>query len=299
MAQRPQGGAALTADELEEIREAFKLFDTDDSGTIDSDELKVAMRAMGFEPKRDEVRRMIAESDRVRRARSLALRVAEPSPTRCVQPLVLACQPHRRIPTLIRAPPLLPPATERASFYLSRFDASQPRATLQDGSGTISFETFQAVMTTKMHTRDPREEAIKAFRLFDDDETGARRMLPSWPHRAAPTVAQNLHPPTRYASGRSPFPPSPLAPRKAARRVAGTISLKNLRRVAKELGENMTDDELQVCHRVVRGGSLPCTLSWWCHTDRELRAAEGSRSPPSALPRWSSTFATRTAAVRS
>ena len=30
-------GAALTSDQLEEIREAFKLFDTDDSGTIDSD----------------------------------------------------------------------------------------------------------------------------------------------------------------------------------------------------------------------------------------------------------------------
>ena len=30
-------GGALTTDELEEIREAFKLFDTDDSGTIDSD----------------------------------------------------------------------------------------------------------------------------------------------------------------------------------------------------------------------------------------------------------------------
>jgi len=42
-----------------------QLFDTDDSGTIDADELKVAMRAMGFEPKRDEVRRMIQESDRV------------------------------------------------------------------------------------------------------------------------------------------------------------------------------------------------------------------------------------------
>ena len=164
MAEQP-----LTSDQLEEIREAFKLFDTDDSGTIDSDgahasrpqppfvfrgflclrsffsraasltplrlffcsfaELKVAMRAMGFEPKREEVRRMIAESDR-------------------------------------------------------------------EGSGTISFETFQAVMSGKMHARDPKEEAIKAFRLFDDDETG-------------------------------------------------TISLKNLRRVAKELGENMTDDELQ------------------------------------------------------
>ena len=32
MAEQP-----LTSDQLEEIREAFKLFDTDDSGTIDSD----------------------------------------------------------------------------------------------------------------------------------------------------------------------------------------------------------------------------------------------------------------------
>merc|ERR1711920_611733 len=123
-------GTPLTADQLEEIREAFKLYDTDESGTIDADELKVAMRAMGFEPKRDEVRRMIMESDR-------------------------------------------------------------------DGSGTITLETFQSVMAGKMRSRDPKEEAVKAFRLFDDDETGA-------------------------------------------------ISLKNLRRVAKELGENMTDDELQL-----------------------------------------------------
>jgi len=56
---------SLTQDQVEEIREAFRLFDTDDSGKIDADELKVAMRAMGFEPKRDEVRKMIQESDRV------------------------------------------------------------------------------------------------------------------------------------------------------------------------------------------------------------------------------------------
>ena len=34
------------------------------SGTIDAKELKVAMRALGFEPKKEEVKRMIAEIDK-------------------------------------------------------------------------------------------------------------------------------------------------------------------------------------------------------------------------------------------
>ena len=50
--------------------------------------------------------------------------------------------------------------------------------------------------TPKMQSRDTREEIMKVFALFDDDQTGA-------------------------------------------------ISFRNLKRVANELGENLTDEELQ------------------------------------------------------
>ena len=86
------------------------------------------MRALGFEPKREEIKKMIADVDK-------------------------------------------------------------------DGSGVIDYPEFLDMMTQKMAERDPREEMLKAFRLFDYDESGK-------------------------------------------------ISFRNLKRVAKELGENMTDDEI-------------------------------------------------------
>ena len=64
------------------------------------------------------------------------------------------------------------------------------------GAGTLDFNDFLTLMTSKMNEKDSKEEILKAFRLFDDDESGK-------------------------------------------------ISFKNLKRVAKELGENMTDDEIQ------------------------------------------------------
>ena len=54
----------LTADEIEEVREAFSLFDTDGSGTVDPKELKAAMQSLGFESKNPSVYQMIAELDR-------------------------------------------------------------------------------------------------------------------------------------------------------------------------------------------------------------------------------------------
>ncbi|XP_070073497.1 uncharacterized protein [Drosophila takahashii] len=112
-----------------DIKEAFDLFDNECTGYIEVKELKVAIRALGFEPKKEEIKRMIAEIDK-------------------------------------------------------------------DCSGRIVFNDFLHLMTMKMAEKDTKEEILKAFRLFDDDETGK-------------------------------------------------ISFRNLKRVARELGETLTDEELR------------------------------------------------------
>ncbi|EDV25270.1 Centrin-3 [Trichoplax sp. H2] len=119
----------LTEEQKQEIKEAFELFDTDKDRAIDYHELKVAMRALGFDVKKADVLKVLRDYDR-------------------------------------------------------------------EGTNKITFEDFFEVMTDWMLDRDPHEEVFKAFKLFDDDGTGK-------------------------------------------------ISLRNLRRVARELGENMADEELR------------------------------------------------------
>ena len=97
----------------------------------------------------------------------------------------------------------------------------------KDGSGTIDFDEFLQMMTAKMSEKDSREEILKAFRLFDDDETGK-------------------------------------------------ISFKNLKRVAKELGENMTDEELQVGHPPQY--RAPSDLR--AHRNRHRQRASPPQPPP-------------------
>ncbi|KAL1407216.1 Calcium-binding component of the spindle pole body (SPB) half-bridge [Vanrija albida] len=123
-AQRP----ALTDEQRTEVREAFELFDTDNDGFVDFHELKVAMRALGFNLRKPEVLKLLRDHDR--------------------------------------------------------------------GDGLMNLADFEKIMTEKILARDPMEELRRAFSLFDDDNTGK-------------------------------------------------ISLKNLRRVAKELGEHLGDEELQ------------------------------------------------------
>lgn len=119
----------LTDEQRQEIKEAFDLFDTDKDGFLDYHELKVSMRALGFDVKKVEVQKILKDYDR-------------------------------------------------------------------QGDGLISERDFTEVVTEKMLERNPVEEMLKAFKLFDDDNTGK-------------------------------------------------ISLRNLRRVARELGEEMSEEELK------------------------------------------------------
>ena len=51
----------LSEEEIEEIKEAFSMFDTDGTGKIDPKELKAAMHSLGFEKKSPTVYEMICE----------------------------------------------------------------------------------------------------------------------------------------------------------------------------------------------------------------------------------------------
>lgn len=119
----------LTEEQKQEIKDAFELFDTDKDRAINYHELKVAMRALGFDVKKADVLKILKDYDR-------------------------------------------------------------------EATGKITFEDFNEVVTDWILDRDPQEEILKAFKLFDDDDSGK-------------------------------------------------ISLRNLRRVARELGENMSDEELR------------------------------------------------------
>merc|ERR1712098_858709 len=58
---KKKGG--LSEEQMDEIREAFNLFDGDQSGAIDVRELKAAMRALGFEIKNEELKKMVTDID--------------------------------------------------------------------------------------------------------------------------------------------------------------------------------------------------------------------------------------------
>ena len=163
----------LSEEEIEEIREAFNLFDTDGSGTIDPKELKAAMQSLGFEAKNQTIYQMIGDIDK-------------------------------------------------------------------DNDGSIDFEEFLDMMTAKMSDKDTREDIQKVFNLFDDDQTGR-------------------------------------------------ITLRNLKRVAKELGETMSDAELmEMIERADtdQDGEISPDEFYGIMTKRPSQAAKKSAAAPVAGGSW-------------
>lgn len=58
---QPSQSESLESSHIEELRVAFNLFDSEGSGLMNSSQLKVALRALGFEPKPDEIKRLLTQ----------------------------------------------------------------------------------------------------------------------------------------------------------------------------------------------------------------------------------------------
>lgn len=57
----------LTQEERQNLTEAFRAFDDDQDGNLDFHELRLAMKALGFDPEKKEVLRILRENDSTRR----------------------------------------------------------------------------------------------------------------------------------------------------------------------------------------------------------------------------------------
>lgn len=96
---------ALDEETMAEIKEAFNLFDTEQSNQIDARELKAAMRALGFDMKKSEIRQIMQDLDK-------------------------------------------------------------------DVTEKIDFNQFLSIMAPRMSQKDTREQIMRIFRLFNEDQTG-------------------------------------------------------------------------------------------------------------------------------
>ena len=54
----------MTDDQLNEIQDSFDLFTKEGTGTIDSEELLVVMRALGGEPRKEDLKKLVSEADK-------------------------------------------------------------------------------------------------------------------------------------------------------------------------------------------------------------------------------------------
>lgn len=163
LAQQAQGAAGLvpqdtnplnrlTEEQREEINEAFTLFDLDRDRHLDYHELRVAFRALGFTLSKQELI-------------SLLTTYGVPRPQ---------VQPQQQ------QPPQHP--QQQHPHQQQQAQASSSRALGGAGSSLsnpqhpsnllMPLSAFQAVTALKILERDPRDEILRAFELFDEGGKG-------------------------------------------------------------------------------------------------------------------------------
>jgi centrin-3 len=122
----------LSDEQRQEIKEAFELFDTDKDGAVDYHELKVAMRALGFDLKKAEVLKTLRDHDKTGHG---LLEYDDFVKISCV------------------APP---------SFFFLNSSLGKK----------ADVWCVWLTVTERILARDPMDEIRRAFQLFDDDNTG-------------------------------------------------------------------------------------------------------------------------------
>ncbi|KAK0320333.1 Calcium-binding component of the spindle pole body (SPB) half-bridge [Friedmanniomyces endolithicus] len=145
---------ALSEEQREEVNEAFSLFDLDKDAHIDYHELKVALKALGFDLPKSDILALLQ--------------------THGVPASSLNNNARNQAPAVINDRPTFVGPTR---LLLSR-------------------QAFQHIAAQRISSRDPQEEILRAFELFDTDNKGR-------------------------------------------------IDVQDLRRVARELGEGLQEEELQ------------------------------------------------------
>ncbi|KAF4675876.1 hypothetical protein FOL47_007117 [Perkinsus chesapeaki] len=153
----------LRSEHKAELKEAFDVFDNDGSGTIDVKDLRVVLRALGFEPDKDELKRLVGKH--TRRA-PVVSSVTEEEPATGEKE---AEKPQSRGQQQQQGPskPVTPQAPNEDKVEEKPQEQSGEQEELtEELISTLDFNEFLEIMLEKMTEKDSKDEVQEAFCLF-------------------------------------------------------------------------------------------------------------------------------------
>ena len=216
----------LSSEEVDEIKQAFDLFDTNGTGKIDPKELKAAMQSLGFDSKNPTIYQLIADLDTPEAERNGGIsfddfvdaindKLGDKESKEGIRRIfdLFIDDPNADTITLSSLKKISKELGEnmsdeelKAAMQSLGFDSKNPTiyqliADLDtpdaERNGGITFDDFVDAINDKLGDKESKEGIRRIFDLFIDDPN------------------------------------------------ADTITLSSLKKISKELGENMSDEELK------------------------------------------------------